>query len=162
MTTSVLSQSHINVASCPDAIVFTEAIKILKHISAMTEFSRNYITTFNKLTVSVNQLCDESFAGNALTQSTFHALSDAYEHTVNLSKAYHEQSNITVYNKLTSFIKTKVHEARTHFDAMSASMDEALAKNASASRTKPGEAAEGRNALTAVVYCILAQNLFDM
>ncbi|CAD6195841.1 unnamed protein product [Caenorhabditis auriculariae] len=154
--------------ACPPAIDFNEAIQdsprfravlaqhMLRHVSAMIEHSKNYVNTFYKLTISVNQLCDESFSGNALAQATFQALSDAYAHTVSLSRTYYEHSNIVLYTKLSNFIKDelqKVTESRAHFDNMSASMDEALAKNAAASRSKPVDAVEGRNALTAVGAC---------
>ncbi|CAI5441963.1 unnamed protein product [Caenorhabditis angaria] len=130
--------------------------EILRHINQMIDQSKNYVQTFYKLTVSVNQLCDESFSDNPLATKTFEALSDAYGHTLTLLKTYYEHSNIVIYQKLSGFIKNelqKVVEARAHFDNMSQSMDEALIKNASGSRQKPADAADGRNALTAVGAC---------
>ncbi|CAI4227051.1 unnamed protein product [Auanema sp. JU1783] len=176
MTASVAIHS-----SMPYPIVYTEAMKdsprfrasisqhtqyfnklenrlneILKHVTAMMEYSKNYIATLYKFTVSVNQLCDESFSGNALSQPTFQSLSEAFGQTLSLSKSYYEQTNLLVYEKLASFLKqelTKVSTARAHFDTMSSSMDEALARNSSISRQKPNDAAEGRNALTAIGAC---------
>ncbi|ULU07567.1 hypothetical protein L3Y34_018940 [Caenorhabditis briggsae] len=130
--------------------------EMLRHISAMMEFSKNYVNTFYKLTVSVNQLCDESFSGNPLAANTFQGLSDAYGQTVNLFRTYYDHSNVVIYTKLSNFIKnelTKVAESRAHFENMSQSMDEALVKNAGISRQKPADATEGRNALTAVGTC---------
>ncbi|CAB3411412.1 unnamed protein product [Caenorhabditis bovis] len=173
--------SGVSMAGAPPKIDFTEAIQdsprfraaiaqhttyfnrlenrlneMLRHVSAMIEQSKNYVNTFYKLTVSVNQLCEESFAGNPLAQSTFSALSEAYAHTVSLSRTYYEHSNVILYTKLSNFIKdeiAKVAEARAHFENMSQSMDEALLKNACGSRQKPADAADGRNALTAVGAC---------
>uniref|UniRef100_A0A158P7G0 PH domain-containing protein n=1 Tax=Angiostrongylus cantonensis TaxID=6313 RepID=A0A158P7G0_ANGCA len=111
---------------------------------------------FSKLTVSINQLCDESFTGNVLAQSTLHALSDACGRIVSLTKDFHEQSCMALYNQINSFLKTdlvRVQEARAHFDSMSTSMDEALSRNAASTRTRPSDAVEGRNALTAVGAC---------
>ncbi|CAI2328572.1 unnamed protein product [Caenorhabditis sp. 36 PRJEB53466] len=130
--------------------------EMLRHITAMIDFSKNYVNTFYKLTVSVNQLCDESFSGNPLATTTFSALSEAYAHTVNLYRTYYDHSNVVLFTKLSNFIKNelaKVAESRAHFDNMSQSMDDALVKNASISRQKPADAADGRNALTAVGAC---------
>ncbi|KAL6736905.1 hypothetical protein Aduo_007207 [Ancylostoma duodenale] len=166
---------------CPESIDFTEAIKdsprfraslaqhtqyfsrlenrlneIQKHVASMMEFSRNYVSTFYKLTVSINQLCEENFTGNALAQSTIHSLSDACGRTVCLTRDFHEQSCTSLYSQLASFLKTdlvKVQEARAHFDSMSASMDEALSRNASSTKARPSDAVDGRNALTAVGAC---------
>ena len=44
----------------------------------------------------------------------------------------------------------KVAESRAHFENMSQSMDDALVKNAGMSRSKPIEATDERNKLTAV------------
>ncbi|EPB79765.1 hypothetical protein ANCCEY_01139 [Ancylostoma ceylanicum] len=155
MTAAVLAPQG-QLPMCPESIDFTEAIKIQKHVAAMMEFSRNYVSTFYKLTVSINQLCEENFTGNAIAQSTIHSLSDACGRTVCLTKDFHEQSCMTLYSQLTSFLKTdlvKVQEARAHFDSMSASMDEALSRNASSTKARPSDAADGRNALTAVGAC---------
>ncbi|CAA19463.2 Truncated cnt-1 [Caenorhabditis elegans] len=130
--------------------------EMLRHITAMIDFSKNYTNTFYKLTVSVNQLCDESFSGNPLASTTFQGLSEAYAHTVNLFRTYFDHSNVVTFTKLSNFIKielTKVAESRAHFENMSQSMDDALVKNASISRQKPADATEGRNALTAVGTC---------
>ncbi|CAL2032176.1 unnamed protein product [Caenorhabditis brenneri] len=130
--------------------------EMLRHITAMIDYSKNYVNTFYKLTVSVNQLCDESFSGNPLASTTFQGLSEAYAHTTNLFRTYYDHSNVVIYTKLSNFIKnelTKVAESRAHFENMSQSMDDALVKNAGISRQKPADATEGRNALTAVGTC---------
>ncbi|VDO42787.1 unnamed protein product [Haemonchus placei] len=61
-----------------------------------------------------------------------------------------------LYSLVNAFLKTelvKVQEARVHFDSMSNSMDEALSRNAASTRARPSDAADGRNALTAVGAC---------
>lgn len=101
----------------------------------------------------MNQLRDESFSTSALSQSSFQGLTDAYSSTCSLFKNYHDESTLVVYNKLNQFIKqdlAKLVTSRTHFDSMSTSLDEALQKNATISRQRPGEIAEYRNELTAV------------
>ncbi|WKX93503.1 hypothetical protein Q1695_011070 [Nippostrongylus brasiliensis] len=99
---------------------------------------------------------EESFSGNVLAQKTLNSLSEACGRTVSLMRDYHEQSCTNLYGLIASFLKTelvKVQEARVHFDSMSTSMDEALSRNAASTRTRPSDAADGRNALTAVGAC---------
>uniref|UniRef100_A0A158PIN3 Arf-GAP with coiled-coil, ANK repeat and PH domain-containing protein 2 n=1 Tax=Angiostrongylus costaricensis TaxID=334426 RepID=A0A158PIN3_ANGCS len=128
--------------------------EIQKHVANMMEYSKNYVATFYKLTVSINQLCDESFTGNVLAQSTLHSLSDACGRIVSLAKDFHEQSCMLLFPSILIFSDlVRVQEARAHFDSMSTSMDEALSRNAASTRTRPSDAVEGRNALTAVGAC---------
>ncbi|KAK6052668.1 hypothetical protein COOONC_09828 [Cooperia oncophora] len=179
--TAAIMVPRVNTAACPESIEFTEAIKdsprfraalaqhmqhfsrlesrlneIQKHVTAMMEYSRNYVSTFYKLTASINQMSDETFSGNILARNTLHTLSDACGRTVSLMKDYHEQSCMGLYSLINAFLKTelaKVQEARVHFDSMSNSMDEALSRNAASTRARPSDAADGRNALTAVGAC---------
>ncbi|XGW09117.1 hypothetical protein V3C99_011433 [Haemonchus contortus] len=182
MTAAVMiPRVNTSSSSCPESIEFTEAIKdsprfraalaqhmqhfsrlesrlieIQKHVTNMMEHSRNYVSTFYKLTASINQMSDETFSGNILAQNTLHSLSDACGRTVSLMKDFHEQSSMGLYSLINAFLKTelvKVQEARVHFDSMSNSMDEALSRNAASTRARPSDAADGRNALTAVGAC---------
>ncbi|KAK5973467.1 hypothetical protein GCK32_008792, partial [Trichostrongylus colubriformis] len=180
MTAAVVI-SRVSTSTCPETIEFTEAIKdsprfraalaqhmqhfsrlenrlneIQKHVTGMMEHSRNYVSTFYKLTASINQMSDETFSGNVLAQNTLHSLSDACGRTVSLMKDFHEQSCMGLYSLINTFLKTelvKVHEARVHFDSMSNSMDEALSRNAASTKARPSDAVDGRNALTAVGAC---------
>ncbi|PIO75840.1 hypothetical protein TELCIR_02107 [Teladorsagia circumcincta] len=98
-------------------------------------------------------MSDETFSGNVLARNTLHSLSDACGRSVSLMKDFHEQSCLRLYNLINAFLKNelvKVQEARVHFDSMSNSMDEALSRNAASTRARPSDAADGRNALTAV------------
>ncbi|VDL62724.1 unnamed protein product [Nippostrongylus brasiliensis] len=97
-------------------------------------------------------MSEESFSGNVLAQKTLNSLSEACGRTVSLMRDYHEQSCTNLYGLIASEL-VKVQEARVHFDSMSTSMDEALSRNAASTRTRPSDAADGRNALTAVGAC---------
>lgn len=49
--------------------------------------------------------------------------------------------------------RPKVTETHCHFESLSNSLDEALAKRAAVHRARPAEVADARNALTAVGTC---------
>ncbi|PAV88564.1 hypothetical protein WR25_14571 [Diploscapter pachys] len=69
----------------PENIDFTEAIKDSPRFRASIA---QHVVYFSRLENRLNE-----------------ALSDAFGHTLTLSKAYHEQSSIIIYNKLNNFIK---------------------------------------------------------
>ncbi|CAJ0948164.1 unnamed protein product, partial [Mesorhabditis belari] len=130
--------------------------EILKNLMHMNEYGRNYTSSLYKLSVSVNQLCQESFSDNALAQSTFGTLSEAYGRTVDLTRSFYENSISVVYEKLQKFIKKELADItmmRNSFDSMAVMTDEALTKNAAVSKGKPVEAADIRNHLMTVGAC---------
>lgn len=130
--------------------------EMLKLVAVMADLGQTYVANFYKLSVCVNQMSDESFNGNPLAAPALRAISEAYAQTVNLSKDFFHNSTAQLQTKLQNFIKNELHkvgEARSHFEAMSSNMDEALTKNSSVSRTKPSESADGRNGVVSVGAC---------
>ncbi|CAJ0573149.1 unnamed protein product, partial [Mesorhabditis spiculigera] len=127
--------------------------EILKHFATMADLGRTYATTVYKLSISVNQLGQESFPDNALAQSTFGTLAEAYTKIVELMRGFQEESTINAYNKLQMFCRKELADVaalRTQFDNTAALTDDALTKNAASSRTKKSETLETRNALVNV------------
>ncbi|KAK0413686.1 hypothetical protein QR680_006943 [Steinernema hermaphroditum] len=165
----------------PAALNFTEAIKdsprfrqligeheqylgkidkrineVIRLVNMMTEFGKNYSSTFYNISVAVNQLCGEAFANDPLSENIFKQICDAYAQTVHLHKAYVETANAALANSLSAYLKnelTKVNDAKAHFESLSSTLDENLAKKATINRHKTSELLDAKNSLTAVGTC---------
>uniref|UniRef100_A0A1I7YMH4 PH domain-containing protein n=1 Tax=Steinernema glaseri TaxID=37863 RepID=A0A1I7YMH4_9BILA len=176
-----LYPSMAAVSPPPTALNFTEAIKdsprfrqllgehevylgkidkriseVVRLVNLMNDYGKNYASTFYNISVAVNQLCTEAFANDPLAENIFKQISDAYAQTVHLHKVYVEQANATLSANLTAYLKnelTKVNDAKSHFENLSSTLDENLAKKATISRHKTAELLDAKNSLTAVGTC---------
>ncbi|TKR88478.1 hypothetical protein L596_012713 [Steinernema carpocapsae] len=130
--------------------------EVVKLVAQMNDYGKNFTSTFYNVSVAVNQLCTEAFTADPLAENIFKQISDAYAQTVHLHKVFVEQANAALANNLNSYLKnelTKVNDSKAHFESLSSTLDENLAKKATISRHKSAELLDAKNSLTAVGTC---------
>uniref|UniRef100_A0A8R1U223 GTP-ase activating protein for Arf containing protein n=1 Tax=Onchocerca volvulus TaxID=6282 RepID=A0A8R1U223_ONCVO len=130
--------------------------ELLQLLNSLAEHGKNYVNDFYSLSIVISQLCYELLPQDPSLLLALKSLSDVFAQVVHIYKSFVEQSHLTIADSLISFLKnerSKVTETRCHFESLSNSLDEALAKRAAVHRARSTEIADARNALTAVGTC---------
>ncbi|EFO19793.1 GTP-ase activating protein for Arf containing protein [Loa loa] len=130
--------------------------EVLQLLNSLAEHGKNYVNDFFTLSAIISQLCYEFLPQDPSLLLALKSLSDVFAQVAHIYKSFVEQSHLTIAESLISFLKnerSKVTETRCHFESLSNSLDEALAKRAAVHRARPTEIADARNALTAVGTC---------
>uniref|UniRef100_A0A915PJC6 PH domain-containing protein n=1 Tax=Setaria digitata TaxID=48799 RepID=A0A915PJC6_9BILA len=130
--------------------------EVLQLLNSLAEHGKNYVNDFYALSVVINQLCFELLPQDPSLLLALKSLSDVFAQVAHIYKSFVEQSHLTIADNLISFLKnerSKVTETRCHFESLSNSLDEALAKRAAVHRARPTEVTDARNALTAIGTC---------
>uniref|UniRef100_A0A0R3RVK8 Arf-GAP with coiled-coil, ANK repeat and PH domain-containing protein 2 n=1 Tax=Elaeophora elaphi TaxID=1147741 RepID=A0A0R3RVK8_9BILA len=131
-------------------------LQVLQLLNALAEHGKNYVNDFYTLSVVISQLCYELLPKDPSLLLALKSLSDVFAQVAHIYKSFVEQSHLTIADSLISFLKnerSKVTETRCHFESLSNSLDEALAKRAAVHRARSTDIADARNALTAVGTC---------
>ncbi|KAM3718563.1 Arf-GAP with ANK repeat and PH domain-containing protein [Dirofilaria immitis] len=134
----------------------TKLSEVLQLLNSLAEHGKAYVNDFYTLSVLINQLCCELLPQDPSLLLALKSLSDVFAQVAHIYKSFVEQSHLTIADNLISFLKnerSKVTETRCHFESLSNSLDEALAKRAAVHRARSTEIADARNALTAVGTC---------
>ncbi|VDK75918.1 unnamed protein product [Litomosoides sigmodontis] len=130
--------------------------EVLQLLNTLAEHGKNYVNDFYTLSAVISQLCYELLPQDPSLLLALKSLSDVFAQVSHIYKSFVEQSHLTIADSLISFLKnerSKVTETRCHFESLSNSLDEALAKRAAVNRARSTEIADARNALTAVGTC---------
>ncbi|VDK76242.1 unnamed protein product [Onchocerca ochengi] len=130
--------------------------ELLQLLNSLAEHGKNYVNDFYSLSIVISQLCYELLPQDPSLLLALKSLSDVFAQVAHIYKSFVEQSHLTIADSLISFLKnerSKVTETRCHFESLSNSLDEALAKRAAVHRARSTEIADARNALTAVGTC---------
>ncbi|EJW85606.1 GTP-ase activating protein for Arf containing protein [Wuchereria bancrofti] len=130
--------------------------EVLQLLNSLADHGKNYVNDFHTLSAVINQLCYDLLPQDPSLLLALKSLSDVFAQVAHIYKSFVEQSHLTIAESLISFLKnerSKVTETRCHFESLSNSLDEALAKRAAVHRARPMEIADARNALTAVGTC---------
>ncbi|KAK6104405.1 putative GTPase activating protein for Arf family protein [Brugia pahangi] len=130
--------------------------EMLQLLNSLADHGKNYVNDFYTLSAVINQLCYDLLPQDPSLLLALKSLSDVFAQVAHIYKSFVEQSHLTIAESLISFLKnerSKVTETRCHFESLSNSLDEALAKRAAVHRARPVEIADARNALTAVGTC---------
>ncbi|MCP9264039.1 Arf-GAP with coiled-coil, ANK repeat and PH domain-containing protein 2 [Dirofilaria immitis] len=114
----------------------TKLSEVLQLLNSLAEHGKAYVNDFYTLSVLINQLCCELLPQDPSLLLALKSLSDVFAQVAHI---YNERSKVT--------------ETRCHFESLSNSLDEALAKRAAVHRARSTEIADARNALTAVGTC---------
>ncbi|VBB28483.1 unnamed protein product [Acanthocheilonema viteae] len=130
--------------------------EVLQLLNALAEHGKSYVNDFYTLSIVIGQLCYELLPQDPSLLLALKSLSDVFAQIAHIYKSFVEQSHLTISDSLISFLKnerSKVTETRCHFESLSNSLDEALAKRAAVHRARSTDIADARNALTAVGTC---------